>query len=248
MVERIYIYIYIYIYQMPLSSQHQVPRRSSFAGKHEHAERWNDPPSAAAAMARVERKEDAEKRLKVTARTLSRDAAGRQVVPDNELSLLKAGAVGLRANVIHCDMEGAVQEMLPLRREAREAARRADTLRESVIKSKVALVKARVALEKKVAVSQGRSGGQNLGIGRENLEIVAVRAGGGSLGGGVTGEELLAAKDHLKFQMMLGKVGEVDEEVTALRREIVGSEREARALRVQVLKFILALLVQKYKY
>ena len=36
---------------------------------------------------------------------------------------------------------------------------------------------------------------------------------------------------------MLGKVGEVDEEVTALRREIVGSEREARALRVQVLKF-----------
>ena len=73
---------------MPLSSQHQVPRRSSFAGKHEHAERWNDPPSAAAAMARVERKEDAEKRLKVTARTLSRDAAGRQVVPDNERSPL----------------------------------------------------------------------------------------------------------------------------------------------------------------
>ena len=52
---------------MPLSSQHQVPRRSSFAGKHEHAERWNDPPSAAAAMARVERKEDAEKVISLLA-------------------------------------------------------------------------------------------------------------------------------------------------------------------------------------
>ena len=139
-------------------------------------------------------------------------------------ALVKAGGAGLRANVIFRDGEASVEQMLPLRREAREASKRADALRDSVVKSKIALVKTRVALEKKLAASQGGVGGG---------QLVAVRR---SAGVGDRPSELLGTADHLKFEMMLPKVCEVDEEIIGLRQSILASEREARALRVQKTK------------
>ena len=180
------------------------------------AARWNDPPAAPGTT----RKADAKNRFPTAARPAGHDGAGRQVLEEHEKGpVMKAGGVGLRTNVIHRDVEGGVAELLPLRREAREAARRADTLRENVVKSKIALVKTRVALEKRILASQSGLGGgtQFVGVG-----------GGGEAGGG-----LLETEDHLKFGYMLGKVCEVDEEVTALRQTVLTSEREARALRVQ---------------
>jgi len=94
-------------------------------------------------------------------------------------------------------------------------------LRENVVKSKIALVKTRVALEKRILASQSGLGGV-----REagHTQLVGVGAGGGRGG-------LLDTGDHLKFGLMLGKVCEVDEEVTALRLSVLSSERESRGVR-----------------
>lgn len=154
------------------------------------------------------------------------DASGRQVLKDEERgALVKAGGAGLRANVTFRDGEASLEQMLPLRREAREASKRADALRESVVKSKIALVKTRVALEKKLAASQSGVGGTS---GDEQLVAVRKRAGGAD-----ASSALLETGDHLRFEMMLPKVCEVDEEIIGLRQSILTSEREARALRVQ---------------
>ena len=139
--------------------------------------------------------------------------------------LLKAGGVNLRTNVTYRDGEASVEQMLPLRREAREASKRADALRDSVVKSKIALVKTRVALEKKLAASQSGIGGVSEG---EQLVAVRRRPGGVDDAGA-----LLETDDHLRFEMMLPRVCEVDEEIIGLRQSILASEREARALRVQ---------------
>ena len=94
-------------------------------------------------------------------------------------------------------------------------------MRENVVKSKIALVKTRVALEKRILASQSGLGGV-----REagHTQLVGVGAGGGRGG-------LLDTGDHLKFGLMLGKVCEVDEEVTALRLSVLSSERESRGVR-----------------
>lgn len=43
-------------------------------------------------------------------------------------------------------------------------------------------------------------------------------------------------EDHLKYSNMIGRLGDVDGEVVALRREILDSERESRLLKVQKTK------------
>jgi hypothetical protein len=85
------------------------------------------------------------------------------------------------------------------------------------VKSKIALVKNRIALEKRVQASRGQ-------VGRQPPKVAGPHDGV---------NVLLETEDHLKFQSMLGKVCEVDEEVTALRRSVLGSEQQARLLRVQ---------------
>ena len=205
---------------MPLAGQHPLPRRAAFGGQHEQGGRWNDPPShTLVAGSGAQRRRDAKVKFAVSSRPAALDAAGRQQLRIEDIGVsMRGGPVGLRTNVQYREGEASVQELLPLRREARDAAKRAEALRDGVVKSKIALVKTRVALEKRVMQAQG---------GRDGVKLAAMRPGA------ERGGELLETGDHLKFEMMLGKVCEVDEEVTALRKSVLSSERETRQLRVQ---------------
>lgn len=182
--------------------------RRKFGAQHEVRQAWNDPVSTTKQGEFV--RAAPAPRLPATDRKVRPMDARIRLHP-------RGGETTFHTGVEHREAEGGVQAMLPLRKEAKDATRRADTLREEVVTSKIALVRSRIALAKKLGAEAG--GGDK------------ARKHGAS-----EAEQLLATQDHLKFSHMLGKVGEVDEEVIALRREVLAREQESRALRVQKVK------------
>ncbi len=89
-----------------------------------------------------------------------------------------------------------MQLLLPLQREARAVSREADTLREMVVESKLALVKQRIAVERRVqtASTDGVSG----------IDPPQRRG--------------FDQNDHLKYSLLIAKLGDVDGEIVATRR------------------------------
>jgi hypothetical protein len=98
------------------------------------------------------------------------------------------------------NLQDGLQLLLPLKREARAVSREADTLREMVVESKLALVKQRIAVERRIQTSSTAAPSE--------IDIPAKRPGS-------------VWNDHLKYSLLIAQLGDVDGEVVALRRSPV---------------------------
>eukprot|EP00960_Hanusia_phi_P072380 767775-Hanusia_phi.AAC.6 len=128
--------------------------------------------------------------------------------------VLRAGKFSNRTAVLGRDTEGAVASLLELRRQADEVSKRASSMRKSVVDAKVSMVAQRLAFERR------------LQVGSENDTELATKTRTRHAWAEIP-------SDHLKFGSLVKNRNEVDEEVLALRREVVEGEREYRSLAVQ---------------
>ncbi|EKX37506.1 hypothetical protein GUITHDRAFT_144940 [Guillardia theta CCMP2712] len=148
---------------------------------------------------------------RLRARTRQSD---RMAGEEEEDPVLRAGRFSSRAGVLGRDTEDGVSSLLDLRRQADEVSRRAGGMRKSVVDAKVAMVAQRLAFERRLQVGE-QDGADPVTKARSSHAWAEIPT------------------DHLKFGKLVKGRNEVDEEVLALRREIVEGEREYRSLIVQ---------------